>query len=155
ETYPQDYSAPSNLGAIYVILGTYEKAVDAFQRALQLDPASGVNYGNLVGAYLCLNRLEEAKSAARHAQAQGLDSPNIHESLYLVNFLQNDKEGAEREAAHLIGKPGWEDVILYFQSEAAAYEGKFSKSRELTRRASDSAFHAGEKEAAAAYEAEG
>ena len=60
----------------------------------------------------------------------------------------------EREAAALMGKPGFEDVMLDSESDTAAYAGQFSKARELTRRASESAQRADEKETAAAYEAE-
>jgi len=60
----------------------------------------------------------------------------------------------EREAAGLMGKPGVEDVILYGESDTAAYAGQYAKARELTRRASDSAQRADEKETAAGYQAE-
>ena len=60
----------------------------------------------------------------------------------------------EREAAALMGKPGFEDVMLDIESDTAAYAGQFSKARELTRRASESAQRADEKETAANYEAE-
>jgi hypothetical protein len=60
----------------------------------------------------------------------------------------------EREAAGVMGKPGFEDVMLYTESDTAAYAGQFAKARELTRRASESAQRADEKETGAAYEAE-
>src|ERR1700720_2401445 len=61
----------------------------------------------------------------------------------------------ERQSARPMGKPGYEDAMLGAESDAAAYGGHFAKARELTRRASDSAQRADEKETAAAYEAEG
>src|SRR5580704_14252773 len=60
----------------------------------------------------------------------------------------------EREAAALMGKPGFEDAILATESDTAAYAGQLGKARELTRRAADSAQRADEKETAADYEAE-
>ena len=75
-------------------------------------------------------------------------------SLYSIDFLQHDAAGMEREAAALMGKPGFEDVMLDTESDTAAYAGQFSKARELTRRASESAQRADEKETAADYEAE-
>ncbi|MGA7919816.1 MAG: hypothetical protein WCA38_09085, partial [Candidatus Acidiferrales bacterium] len=62
--------------------------------------------------------------------------------------------GMEREAAGLMGKPGFEDIMLDTESDTAAYAGQFSKARELTRRASESAQRADQKETAAGYEAE-
>ena len=51
------------------------------------------------------------------------------------------------------GKPGVDDQILFLESETAAYNGEFAKSRELARRASDSALRGSEKEVAAEYRA--
>jgi hypothetical protein len=93
-------------------------------------------------------------TAALEAQAHGLDSPQIHFGVYAIDFLQHDAALMGREVAALMGKPGFEDSMLYAESDTAAYAGQFAKARELTRRASDSAQPADEKETAAAYEAE-
>jgi hypothetical protein len=105
-------------------------------------------------SYLSVNRLDEARSTAQEEQAHNLDNPANHLFLYSIDFLQHDAAGMEREAAGLMGKRGFEDVILYIESDTAAYGGQFSKARELTRRASESAQRADEKETAAGYEAE-
>lgn len=107
-----------------------------------------------MSGYLSVNRLDEAKATAQEAQARNLDSPNVHLGLYTIDFLQHDSAGMEHEAATFMGKPGYEDAMLYNQSETAAYGGQFAMARELTRRASDSAQRADEKETAAGYEAE-
>jgi hypothetical protein len=120
----------------------------------KLDSGSGLSYGNLVASYLEVNRLDEARATAQEAQAHNLDSPLIHFNLYAIDFLQHDAAGMEREAAALMGKPGFEDLMLDTESGTATYGGQFAKARELTRRASDSAQRADEKEPAAAYEAE-
>jgi ATP/maltotriose-dependent transcriptional regulator MalT len=52
-----------------------------------------------------------------------------------------------------MGKPGWEDSMLYFQANTASYAGQFAKARDLMRRASNSAQRADEKETAATYQA--
>jgi tetratricopeptide (TPR) repeat protein len=59
----------------------------------------------------------------------------------------------ELESKQFMGKPGWEDSMLYFEADTAAYAGQFVKARELMRRATDSAQHADEKETAATYQA--
>jgi eukaryotic-like serine/threonine-protein kinase len=153
-TYPRDTVPATNLSSIYTNLGSYDKALTASQEALQLNSGNGTAYANLVSAFLYLNRLDEAQTIAQQAQARGLDTPFTHASLYLVNFLQRDPAGMGREAASLMGKPGYEDVVLYYESDTAAYAGQFGKARELTRRATESAQRADEKETAASYEAE-
>jgi Flp pilus assembly protein TadD len=153
QTYPRDAIPPITLVSIYYVLGDYDKALARAQEAMKLDPGSGINYGNLGSSYVQVNRLDEARATAQEAQAHNLDNPQIHLVLYEIDFLQHDAAGMEREAAGLMGKPGYDDVMLYAESETAAYGGQFAKARELTRRASDSAQRADNKEMAASYEA--
>ena len=155
QTYPRDEVPQTNLSAIYGILGNYDKGLIASQEALKLNPGSGLGYGNLAQGYIGVNRLDEAKATAQEAQSHNLDSYNIHLALYIADFMQRDAAGMEREAAGFMGKPGYEDAMLYYQSDTATHAGQFDKARELTRRASDSAQRADEKETAAGYQAEG
>jgi serine/threonine protein kinase/tetratricopeptide (TPR) repeat protein len=151
QTYPRDSAPVGNLGVIYQTLGEYDKALATNQESLKLNPGSGLANSNLVAGYLAVNRLDEAKATAHEAQAHNLDSPNIHVNLYEVAFLQHDAAGMEREAATLMGKPGFEDGMLFAESQTAGYAGQFAKKRELVRRAIDSAVRADEKETAAIY----
>jgi len=154
QTYPRDETPTGNLAVIYLSLGDYNKSLAANQEALKLDPGSGLSYSNLVSSYLNVNRLDEARATAQEAQTHNLDNPANHLILYGADFLQHDAAGMEREAAGLMGKPGFEDAMLYAESDTAAYAGQFSKARELTRRASESAQRADERETAAGYVAE-
>jgi eukaryotic-like serine/threonine-protein kinase len=154
QTYPHDSTPHSALGALYPNLGDYEKGLAESQETLRLGRESGAGYANLVVSYLQLNRLEQAKAKAREAQARNLDSPYIHLALYQVYCLEHDAAGMEREAAGLMGKPGYEDQILEFESAAAAYVGHLATARELMQRAVESAQRADERETAAVYEAD-
>jgi tetratricopeptide (TPR) repeat protein len=155
EIYPRDDIPPNNLGIIYFILGDYDKALAASQDALRLDPGAGFPYYNVVLAYTNLSRLDDAKATAQQAQARHLDTPTLHQMLYMIDFLQHDAAAMQREVDSQMGKPGSEDIMLYYESDTAAFAGQLAKERELTRRAIDSAQHADEKETAASYEAEG
>jgi tetratricopeptide (TPR) repeat protein len=152
QTYPRDVASYSGLAYIYSSLGYEDKAFAATQEALKLNP-SGLLYANLVGHYVALNRLDEAKATAQEAQVHNLATLEINLLLYAVDFLQHDAAGMDREAAGLMGKPGWEDLMLFSESETAAYGGQFATARELTRRAAESAQRADEKETGAAYRA--
>jgi eukaryotic-like serine/threonine-protein kinase len=154
QTYPRDDAPLASLHFIYTQLGAYDKALAAVREALKLDSGSGLDYANLVFAYLNLNRLDEARATAQEAQGHNLDSPFVHTGLYLIDFLQHDAAGMEREAARLMGEPGYEDVMLDYESDSAAYAGQLVRARELTQRAADSARRADEKETAAGYLAE-
>ena len=154
QTYPREVGPPVNLAVVYGALGDHDKALAAAQDGLKLDPGSGLSYTNLATAYLTVNRLDQARATALEAQAHHLDNPANHLLLYTIDFLHHDAAGMEREAAALMGKPGFEDAMLDAKSNTATYSGQFSKARELTRRASESAQREDENETAAGYQAE-
>jgi serine/threonine protein kinase/tetratricopeptide (TPR) repeat protein len=154
QTYPRDHVPSNNLAVIYNNLGDYASALAAAQQTLKMNPGSGISYSNLVSAYQSLNRLGEARATAEEAKDRNLDSLLNHANLYTMDFLQHDKVGMEQEAARLMGKPGYEDIMLYYQSDTAACAGQFAKALGLTRRAAESAQRADEKETAAGYQAE-
>ena len=152
QTYPRDDVPPTNLSVLYSNMGEYDKALAASQKAMSLTP-DGVSYANLCGGYVSLNRLDEAKATAQEAQARNVDAPYLHLCGYQIAFLQHDAPGMQREVAQLVGKPGWEDQSLGYQEQALAHGGEFTKARELSRRAIDSAQRADSKDRAAGYQA--
>jgi tetratricopeptide (TPR) repeat protein len=154
QLYPRDQFAVGNLGVVYGFLGEYDKGLAAIQQAWKLNPGNALVFSNLVSSYLYLNRLDEANATALQAKALNLDSKFLQANLYMVDFARHDTAGMEKEAAELIGKSGWEDLMFYYQSDTAAYNGHFSQARELTGRAAESAQRADKKETAATYEAE-
>jgi DNA-binding winged helix-turn-helix (wHTH) protein/tetratricopeptide (TPR) repeat protein len=153
QAYPRDYVPFNNLGDIYMRLGAHEKAIAPFLEAIKLNPAMPLPRMNLVDAYMFLNRLDEAKAAAADMQAHKLDAPGLHLSLYILDFLQHDQAGMEREAAVVMGEPGWEHRILHLEAMTAASSGQLAKARELDRRAIDLAQRANRNEDAANYRA--
>ena len=154
QLYPRDPRATANLGTFYSYLGDYEKSLAAIQETLQRNGGVGQSYSNLLVGYLHVDRLEDAHAAARQALERHFDSTYLHLNLYLVDFLQNDAMGMEREAAKIAGNPDGEDVLLYYQSDTAAYHGQFAQARALTRQAASAASRADKKEATAAFTAE-
>jgi eukaryotic-like serine/threonine-protein kinase len=151
--YPRESRGFVNLAVFDNYLGRYDEGLAASQHALTLNPV-GQNYSNLLLNYLYVNRLPQALAIAREAKTRNLDSPYLHGNLYLADFVAHDIAGMEREAAEAMSKPGLEDLILYFESDTAAYGGQFAHARQLTQRAADSALRAGKKETAAGYQAE-
>ncbi len=152
QIYPRDPGAPSTLAIIYLYMGQWEKVLIMTQRMIELRHQTKPE-SNLVAAFTFLNQLDKARTLAQEGN-RIWDSPLFNANLYMIDFLQGDRNGMDREAAKLMGKPGWEDRMLDLESNTAAYGGEFAKSRELTRRAVDSAQRAGETQTAAAYEAE-
>ena len=154
QLYPRDPRGTANLGTYYSYLGDYDKALSSTEETLKRNGGAGQSYSNLVVAYLHVGRLEDAKAAARQAIDRHFDSAYLHYNLYLVDFLQNDSAAMEREAAKIAGNPEGEDVLLYYQSDTAAYHGQFAQARALTRQAAAASSRADKKEATAAFTAE-
>jgi serine/threonine protein kinase/tetratricopeptide (TPR) repeat protein len=153
QTYPRDEDAQVMLWLVYLSLGDYGTSHRAAQEAYRINPGSGNNLVGLMYTDQWLNRLDEAKATLHDARAHNVDSPWIPLIVYMVNFLEHDTTGMDQQVAQAIGKPGIDDQILFLQSETAAYGGQLAKSRELMRRAADSAQRAGEEETSAEYEA--
>jgi tetratricopeptide (TPR) repeat protein len=151
QTYPRDEDPQVYLWFTYTSMGDSPKANAAALQALKLNPGSGNNYVNLAYTYQWIDQLDQAKATVRESRAHNIDSPWLPLVLYVVNFLQHDATEMQQQVAAATGKPGVDDQILFLESETAAYFGEFAKSRELTRRAADSAQRANEKEAAAEY----
>ena len=152
KSYPQDLVPPGTLGVIYSELGQYEKSVAGTQEALRLEPNLAVGYGNLASGYLALNRPDDAKKAIEQAQQRKLDSEVLHLIVYQLAFLKGDTAEMERQVAWSAGKPGDEDLLLSFQSDAEAYYGHLAKARDFSRRAVDSAVRNDSKETAALWQ---
>ncbi len=151
QSYPRDDEPPTNLWTIYALTGNYEKAHAAALEAWKINSGSGNNSVNLAYSYQWINQLDQAKATAQESRAHNVDSPWFPLILYNVDFLQHDAAEMERQVADAIGKPGVDDQILFLESETAAYNGEFAISRELTRRAADSAERTNENETAAEY----
>ena len=154
QTYPREAGPRITLAYIYSLLGQHDKSQASNQEAFKLNPESWVVYANLVADDLNSHRLSEAKSTAQEAIAKKLAHPGLHLLLYRVAFLEHDSAAMAREAAVDMGKPGWEDKMLFYESQTSAYAGEFTKARGLTRRAVEAADREGQKEAAEAYQAE-
>jgi DNA-binding winged helix-turn-helix (wHTH) protein/tetratricopeptide (TPR) repeat protein len=155
QTYPQNYGGFTNLGVFAGCLGDYDRSLAAGQQAMKLNPAVAKNYSNLIIDYLHLNRLDEARAVEQDAKNHNLDSTFAHANLYLVEFLRHDHEAMEREVAEAnVGHPGGNELVLYNESDTAAYSGHFVEARKLTRQGVDVALRSDDKETAAECEAE-
>jgi tetratricopeptide (TPR) repeat protein len=62
-------------GAALKLEGRHEDAADAYRRAAEIAPASGVAEHNLAGALGDAHRFAESEAATRRAFAKGLDAP--------------------------------------------------------------------------------
>ena len=149
--YPRDCIPLNNLGANYLYLGQYERAVQYLTNSLRLDPDAGQSYAGLSGAYLSMGRLAESKEVYERAIARKVDIPDIHVSRYQVAFLEGDTAEMQRQVAWGTGQPGGEDQLLSLQSDTEAYAGHFGRAQSLSQSAFDSSQQYGLHEVAAGW----
>ncbi len=154
QAYPRSETPHIYLsGAIYPIIGEYEKAVKEAREAVRLKPDTPVSYTFLMLNYTSLDRLDEAKAASAQALERKLNNALYPLALYQIAFLHSDTPGMAQQIEKAAGELSTQDEILSLQADTAAYFGRLMDSREFSRRATDSAERAHEKEAAATYSA--
>jgi eukaryotic-like serine/threonine-protein kinase len=133
--YPDDYIPHANLPLNEVSLAEYEKAAESSRHAIHLAPESVAGYGNLMDAYLSLDRLDEAKAIYEQRITKTPDIEFLREVRYYLAFLQNDEAVMQQQLDWARGKPITESPMLGAESETAAYHGQLAKARSLSQAA--------------------
>ncbi len=154
-SYPQDYRAFDDLGAVYARLGKYNQAIDVTRKALSLAPQEPAPYEHLGYYYMATQHLDDGHQAIRDAQAKQLDSAAFHKVLYALAFLAPmgpDKPAMADQVRWFAQHPEYESYGLALASNTAAYGGRVTKSLDLTTRAIDSAIQVDDKDAAAIWQ---
>jgi Flp pilus assembly protein TadD len=137
QTYPEDPKPHATLGFIYTQLGRYKKAEIEMLEGIRL---SGHSDYNLIGVYVCLNRLDDAQALLEQARRRD-DSPFLRELTYSLAVLRGDNAAMQEQLAWAMGRPGEEDRLLSAQSDTEAYYGRIAKARQLSAGAVQSAKH--------------
>ncbi len=139
-TYPRDWIPWANVANEYTQLGQYTLAIQAGERALQLEPNRGVIYSVLARAYKRANRFAEAQSVELRAISQGKDSSGLHATMFEVAFAQQDQNALARELKW--GENNSDDwYFIDRRAAAAATAGKVREAEELFHRSYDLAVH--------------
>ncbi len=140
-------------GAVYPVIGQYEKAVEEAREAIRLRPDFSIPYAFLIFSYTSLNRLDDAKAAYGEALARQLYNPMYLLGRYQIAFLKNDTASMAQQVTKSAGQPAAEDELLSLEADTAAYSGRLKDAREFSRQAMGSAERAQEKEVGAMYSA--
>ncbi len=151
QTYPQDRTPLDFLGNNCLFRGQYPQALEALLEERRLAQNGYYNYGNLVAAYIAVNRLSEARQTVEQAQANKLAPLSGHTYLYTIDFLEGDLDGMQREMSWAAGKPGIDDYFLYMQSDTEAYSGHRAQAWTYTQRSVEAARNENQNESAAFY----
>ena len=151
QIYPRRMFSHLFLSGTYSQMGLHEKSLAEALEAVRVSPyAAGIEYGNLMGCYISLNRLTEAKAAYQHPQSRKIDAPYLHQNLYVIAFLEQDTGEMNRQVTWSQDKPV-KDFFLSTQSDTEAFFGHLRIARELSARAVEASRHNDQKETAAGW----
>jgi eukaryotic-like serine/threonine-protein kinase len=155
DTYPRDFVPYVNLGTIFSALGQHEKALAEEIDALSIGGNNVWSYFTLVNSYMNVNQFDKASEVLSEAKARKMENAYFPGIRYQLAFARNDEAEMERQVAAASVEQGTEGWISALQSDTAAYHGRLSNARELTRRAVAAARHDGDEETALSYLAVG
>lgn len=99
QIYPNYLEARNNLGAQYIELHEYEKAVTELQKAIEINPRVAQPYNNLSVAFFSLQRYPDAEAAAR--RALDLD-PHHATSRYILGCILATEKRNPVEAMEML-----------------------------------------------------
>ena len=151
EVYPRAAGPHINIGFLSGYIGKYDDEVRESLEAIRLGSHDPSSYSNLMEGYTALGKLDEAKTVGRKALDQKLEGQFVRDDLYTLAFLEGDVGEMQRQLQATAGKSGVEDILLSAESDTEGSYGRLSKARDFSRRASQSALSAEEKEAAALW----
>jgi serine/threonine protein kinase/tetratricopeptide (TPR) repeat protein len=134
KAYPRDAIPQLNIGVEYHALGQHDKALEASQKALELDPTSQPNYLTTALDFMETNRLEEAKQILRRAFDAGMDSVRLRLRQNSIAFLEGDMATVQRNLEWAQGRAGSGD-LLSRRAGMALSEGKSRESGEFLQQA--------------------
>jgi serine/threonine protein kinase len=147
---PRRWEFHNQLGLIYVDLGQYEEGLKEGLEASRLQVVEPP-YRRQLDAYICLDRLPEAKQLAEKLRALRLAGPRIHQRFLEMAYVEGDQAAVAREIQWFAGKPE-EYISLGLQAANRNVHGQRGESHELFQQAAESALRRGLRDAASEFE---
>ncbi|MBV8520799.1 MAG: protein kinase, partial [Acetobacteraceae bacterium] len=149
--YPQYWGTHNNLSTAYIDQGQYEKALKEGLEAARLQPNADPPYRRLLDAYICLDRLPEAKELAQKLRPQGLGGARIHQRFLEMAYVEDDQPSVTRETQWFAGEP--EEYISFgLQAANRDVHGQRREAHKLYQRAVEMTFRRGLPNAASQFE---
>ena len=135
--YPNDYIPHNNLGVNLTYLGRYDEVLKETSESIRLDPRNVSARGNLIEAFMCLERYDEAQQLLEQALQQNPDADEFHFYAYRLAFVRNDQEAMKKEIDWLSKQPHQGD-LLDLQGGTAVFQGQVRKAIDFMTRSADS-----------------
>src|SRR5437879_6331337 len=140
--YPRYWGFHNNLSELYIDLGQYEEGLKEGLEAARLQANVEPPYRRQLDAYICLDRLPEARHLAQKVRALGLDGTRIHQRLLEMAYVEDDQAAIAREIQWFAGKP--EEYISFgLQAANRDVHGQRGEAHKLYQRALEAGLRRG------------
>ena len=136
--FPQFCLFHNGLADTYIAAGQYEEGLKEGLEAARLEANVEQPYRRQLDAYMCLDRLPEARKLAGQLRAQGLGGARIHQRFLELAYIEGDQAAADREIQWFVGKPE-EYLSLALQAANRNVHGERQASRTLYQQAEEKA----------------
>ena len=151
QNYPRFWAFHNNLSVEYIDQGQFEEGLKEGLEATRLEANVEPPYRRQLDAYMCLDRLAEAKQLAEKLRAQEFGGARIHQRFLEVAYVGDDDAAAAREIQWFAGKPV-EYLSVGLQAAHRNGLGQRRESSKLYQQAADTALRQGLRNAAAEFE---
>src|SRR5437660_5651884 len=103
--FPRYWAFHNDLSDLYIGLGQYDEGLKEGLEAARLQANVEPPYRRELDAYICLDRLPEARQLAQKLLAQRLDGARIHQRFLEMAYVEGDQAAIAREIQWFAGKP--------------------------------------------------
>jgi Tfp pilus assembly protein PilF len=149
--FPREWDFHNNLSELYIDLGQYEEGLKEGLAAARLQARVEPPYRRQLDAYICTDRLTEAKELAQKLRVQGLDGARIHQRFLEMAYVEDDLAAIAREIQWFAGKSA-EYISLGLQAANRNAHGQRRESHKLFQRAAEAALREELRNAASGFE---
>jgi hypothetical protein len=149
--YPQRAGFHNSLSERYIAAGRYEEGLKEGLEAVRLAGNGESSYRRLLDAYICLDRLPDARQLAEKLRALGLDGARIHQRFLEMAYVEDDQAAIAKEIQWFAGKPE-EYLSLGLQAAKRNVHGQRGDSHRLLQRAAEIALRQGLRNAASEFD---
>ena len=149
--YPREWTFHNQLSVVFIDLGRYEDGLKEGLEAVRLQPDTDAPYRRQLDAYICLDRLPEAKQLPEKLRAKGIDGPRIHQRFLEMAYVEDDPAAVARETQWFAGKPE-EYLSLGLQAANRNVHGQRLESHKLYQRAAETALRRGLRDTASEFD---
>lgn len=136
--FPREWDFHNNLSELYIDLGQYEEGLKEGLEAARLQASVEPPYRRQLDAYICLDRIPEARQLGQKVRALGLAGARIHQRFLEMAYVEDDQAAADREIQWFAGKRE-EYLSLGLQAANRNVRGQRRESHKLYQRAAETA----------------